>query len=147
MASKELISIIIPIHNAQKYLEECVDSVLSQTYNNLEILLIDDNSSDSSFEIINKFAKKDDRVRIFSQVGGSAGQTRNFGLDRARGSYISFVDADDKLAPENLDKLHQALDGVQTGFSISKFTTNEATWPIKSTRTIENLFQRFFIQT
>lgn len=95
-----LISVIIPIYKCEKYLEQCVRSVLSQTYSNLEILLIDDGSPDSCPQICDAFAEKDKRIKVFHKINGGVSSARNMGLDHATGSYICFVDSDDIL-PEN----------------------------------------------
>lgn len=90
-----LISVIIPVYNAEKYIEYCLKSVLDQTYKNLEIILIDDGSTDSSFEIIKYYQKKDKRIKILKQTNKGAGAARNYGLAVAKGRYIGFVDSDD----------------------------------------------------
>ena len=99
------ISVIIPVYNTQEYLARCLDSVLSQTYENLEIILVDDGSSDSSGIICDRFAETDARIRVIHQQNGGVGKARNAGLDIADGDYIAFVDADDWLEPEMLEKL------------------------------------------
>ncbi len=81
---------IIPVHNAEEYLEECVNSVLVQTYTNLEILLIDDNSTDGSINLGKQLAQRDSRIRHFVEHNGSAGLTRNFGLNQMSGDYLFF---------------------------------------------------------
>lgn len=89
------ISIIVPVYNAEKYLKECVDSILKQTFNNFELILIDDGSNDKSMEICENYRKMDSRVKVISKKNGGAASARNLGLDIARGRYIGFVDSDD----------------------------------------------------
>lgn len=120
-----LVSVIIPVHNAEEYLEECVNSVLVQTYTNLEILLIDDNSTDGSINLEKQLAKKDSRIRHFVEHNGNAGLTRNFGLNQMRGEYIFFLDSDDKINSETIQHLYDALKDSKVGFSISKFTNSQ----------------------
>ena len=97
--SMEKISVIVPIYNAQQYLPQCLDSILSQTYKNLEILLINDGSSDSSLKICQRYAKQDERVRIFTQENGGSTKARRTGVRMSTGEYISFIDSDDWIEP------------------------------------------------
>lgn len=92
-----LLSIIIPIYNASKYLRQCLDSIVAQTVDSWEAVLVDDGSSDGSPAICDEYAKKDDRFRVFHRENGGVGRARNYGLDLAKGDIISFVDADDWL--------------------------------------------------
>ena len=91
----KLISVIIPVYQAEKYVKRCLDSVLNQTYKNLEIILINDGSTDKSVEIIESYAKSDDRITLLHQENQGAGAARNLGLEIAKGDYIGFVDSDD----------------------------------------------------
>lgn len=100
MNQQELISVIIPVYKVEKYLRACVDSVLAQTYRNLEVILVDDGSPDNSGAICDEYAARDSRVRVIHQENGGAGAARNAGLDAARGAYIAFVDADDYIDPD-----------------------------------------------
>ena len=90
-----LISIIIPVYNSEKYLIECLDSVLLQTYKNFEALLINDGSTDNSGEICDNFAVKDSRFKVFHKKNGGVSSARNFGIKEAKGEWICFVDSDD----------------------------------------------------
>ena len=90
-----LISIIVPVYNTEKWLNSCIDSILSQTYTNFELLLVDDGSTDRSCDICNDYVKKDSRVRVFHKENGGVSSARNLGLDYARGEWITFVDSDD----------------------------------------------------
>ena len=91
------ISIIVPVYNVEKYLHRCVDSVLAQTHQNIEVLLIDDGSQDNSGKICDEYAEKDARVRVFHKENGGVSSARNLGLIEAKGEYIGFVDADDYI--------------------------------------------------
>lgn len=100
-------SIIVPIYNCEKWLPQCIESLLNQTYPDFEIILIDDGSTDKSLEICQKYAKRDDRIRIYEKENGGVSSARNLGLSHAIGEWITFVDADDWLAPEVLEQLFQ----------------------------------------
>ena len=92
-----LVSIIVPVYNAEKYLEECIDSIFTQTYPNLEVLLIDDGSKDRSGEICDKYASKDSRIVVHHKPNSGVSRTRNYGLDHCHGDWIAFVDSDDYI--------------------------------------------------
>ena len=94
-----LISIVVPVYNAELFLKESCDSIIAQTYSNLEILFIDDGSTDDSPEILERYAQNDGRIRIIRQENRGAGAARNLGLDMAKGEYLSFLDADDFFEP------------------------------------------------
>ena len=91
------VSIIVPIFNSEKYLFDCIDSIINQTYKNIEILLIDDGSTDSSVSICKKFKNKDDRIKVICKDNTGVSDTRNVGIDKSTGEYIMFVDSDDYL--------------------------------------------------
>lgn len=95
-----VISIIVPVYNAEDYLHRCVDSILAQTYSDIEVLLIDDGSTDGSGVICDDYAKKDNRVRVFHKNNGGVSSSRNLGLKEASGTWITFVDSDDWLDVE-----------------------------------------------
>ena len=90
-----LISIIVPIYNAETYLGQCIESLINQTYENIEIILVNDGSNDNSLKICNEYAEKDDRITVINQVNKGVSVARNAGIDNAYGQYITFVDADD----------------------------------------------------
>ena len=94
------VSVIIPIYNDEKYLEQCLDSVIKQTYKNLEIILIDDGSTDRTPEICEQYRERDSRIRVFHKKNGGVGSSRNAGLAMATGDYVLFVDDDDFIYPE-----------------------------------------------
>lgn len=93
----DLISIIVPIYNTEKYLNRCIDSIINQTYKNLEIVLVDDGSTDKSGVICDDYAKSDSRIKVIHKENGGVSSARNVGIDNATGEYIMFVDADDEL--------------------------------------------------
>lgn len=94
-----LISVIVPVYNAEKYLRECLDSIVNQTYKNIEIILVDDGSTDGSGAICDEYADKDVRIKVYHIPNGGASNARNLGIDNADGEYVMFVDADDVIMP------------------------------------------------
>ncbi len=96
----DLISVIVPVYNVASYLRRCVDSILGQTYENLEIILVDDGATDNSGAICDAYAAKDFRVQVIHKPNGGLSSARNAGIDAARGEYLAFVDSDDWLEPE-----------------------------------------------
>jgi len=100
------ISVIIPVYNTEKYLRECLDSVLNQIFQDFEIICINDGSTDNSLQILNEYAKKDERIKVISQKNKGAGAARNQGLKIAKGEYLAFLDGDDFFEKEFLDKMY-----------------------------------------
>lgn len=98
--SSKLLSVIVPIYNCELYLEECIESICNQTYKNLEIILVDDGSTDNSPKICDEYAKKDNRIRVIHQPNSGVSTSRNTALDMSTGSYVVFMDADDTILPE-----------------------------------------------
>ena len=94
---EKLVSVIIPAYNIEDYIGRCLDSVLSQTYKNLEIIVIDDGSSDRTGEILDDYEKKNHRMKVIHKENGGVSSARNIGIDRANGDYIGFVDGDDRV--------------------------------------------------
>lgn len=113
------ISIIVPVYKAEAYLRRCVDSILAQTFNDFELLLIDDGSPDRSGEICDEYAIKDSRVRVFHKKNGGVSSARNVGLDNAMGEWVAFVDSDDYIENGYLATLNhvgQDVDIIHFGF-------------------------------
>lgn len=104
-----LISIIIPVYNVNKYIEKCIVSLLAQTHDNFEAILIDDGSPDNSIEIAKSIIKGDPRFIFLSKENGGQGSARNMGIDLAKGEYITFLDSDDYIEPTFLQDMHAQL--------------------------------------
>ena len=100
---------MIPIYNVKNYLAKCVDSILNQTYKNLEIILVNDGSTDGSEIICEELKKKDKRIRIINQKNGGLSSARNTGIRNANGKYIQFVDSDDWIDYECIEELHNCI--------------------------------------
>lgn len=101
----ELISVVVPVYNVENYLKKCIDSIINQTYKKLEIILVDDGSTDSSKEICDEYIKKDGRIKVIHKENGGLSSARNVGIDIANGKYICFIDSDDWIEKSMLEKL------------------------------------------
>lgn len=112
------VSIIIPIYGVEKYLEECLDSVINQTYSNLEIILIDDESPDQCPVICDEYALKDNRIKVIHKKNGGAGSARNAGLKICTGEYICFIDSDDYVYPDYVKTLVEQLDYYKADIAV-----------------------------
>lgn len=113
------VSVIIPIYNVEAYIPKCLESLLAQTYGDFEILCIDDASADGSVRVIREYQQKDPRIRLLQQEHAGVSAARNLGLANARGTYIAFVDGDDWLAPEALEKLVTAAESGEADMVVS----------------------------
>lgn len=102
---EDLVSVIVPVYNVENYLRECIDSIVAQTYRNIEVILIDDGSKDSSGKICDEYAAKDNRIKVIHKENGGLSEARNSGLEIASGDWIAFVDSDDYIDEEMLDTL------------------------------------------
>ena len=107
MDTSEKVSVIIPVYNDEKYLKQCVESVLTQTYTNLEIILVDDGSTDHTPEICEEYREKYDQIRVLHKKNGGVGSSRNAGLALATGEYILFIDNDDWLEKHHIEELYK----------------------------------------
>jgi glycosyltransferase involved in cell wall biosynthesis len=105
MNENPILSIIVPVYRAEKFLADCIDSILAQTFTDYELILINDGSPDNSSTICNQYTKKDKRIRVIHKVNGGASSARNEGLQAALGKYIGWVDADDRISPLMFEKL------------------------------------------
>ena len=115
---KDLISVIVPVYNIKEYLERCVDSILAQTWENLEILLVDDGSFDGTELLADELGKRDGRIRVFHKENGGSSSARNLGIREARGAYLGFVDSDDYIEPFMYERLYRAI--KETGMPVAQ---------------------------
>lgn len=150
-----MISIVVPVYNVEQYLDYCVESLVNQTYKNIEILLIDDGSSDNSGKIADEWAKKDKRIRVFHKENGGLSDSRNYGVAQAKSEWIMFIDSDDyydSFAVEyfvriqekyNADLVVSALKGVTnhkpSHRDITENDINEA-YPLSNEKALEEMF-------
>lgn len=105
----EKVTIVVPVYNTEKYLDECIKSIVNQTYENIEVILIDDGSKDNSPKICDKWAQKDSRIQVIHKMNEGAGIARNTGISNASGEYICFFDSDDYIEPYTIEKSLNAL--------------------------------------
>lgn len=122
MRASEKISIIVPVYNVEKYLDRCINSILKQTYQNLEIILVDDGSNDNSGNMCDKYAQKDSRIRVIHKENGGLSDARNKGIEIATGEYIGFVDSDDYIADNMYEYLKEIMDNNDADISICGYT-------------------------
>ncbi len=108
--SKPLVSVLIPVYNVEKYLSRCLESILKQTLTQIEIICVNDGSTDGSLEILEKYQKEDSRIIIINKENGGLPSARNAGLDRAKGKYVGFVDSDDFVEPNMFEKLYRTAE-------------------------------------
>lgn len=118
---KDLISVIVPIYNVENYLEKCIRSIQKQTYENLEIILVDDGSPDQCGKLCDEEAKKDARIQVIHKINGGLSDARNAGLDIATGNYILFIDSDDFIHPQMVQYLHELAEEQQAEIAVCDF--------------------------
>ncbi|MBQ9920107.1 MAG: glycosyltransferase family 2 protein, partial [Clostridia bacterium] len=109
MELNKKVSIIVPVYNVAEYLEDCLNSLVNQSYENIEIISINDGSKDNSLEILKTFAEKDLRIKVFDNENHGVSYTRNFGIKNCTGDYIAFVDSDDIVAKNYIEVLVNSL--------------------------------------
>lgn len=120
--SLPLISIIIPVYNVEKYLDRCVNSVVNQTYKNLEIIIVDDGSPDNCPALCDEWAKKDSRITVLHKQNGGLSSARNFGFSHSNGEFISYVDSDDFISSIYVEKLYEMLNQNEADISCASYT-------------------------
>ncbi|HFU4055250.1 TPA: glycosyltransferase [Streptococcus suis] len=118
---EELISVIVPVYNVENYLHECLDSILNQTYQNLEIILVNDGSTDSSGRICDDYAAKDSRIKVIHQENGGLSDARNKGLDTMTGQFVTFVDSDDIIYHDAIEIMYHYLKQTHTSIAVSNY--------------------------
>lgn len=119
------ISVIVPVYNVEKYLNRCIESIVNQSYKNLEIILVDDGSTDASGEICEEWKKKDSRIVVFHKENGGASSARNIGLKHAMGEYIGFVDSDDWIEKNMFERLYFLIKEHNANMSICQMKSSK----------------------
>lgn len=129
---EKCVSVIVPVYNTKAYLKDCIESILAQTHKNLEVILVDDGSSDGSRAILEEYAQKDSRIRLLFQENAGQGVARNRALDSMRGDFVAFIDSDDRIMPDMFEKMTAEMEkedcdvavcGIR---SVSLFTGRQA---------------------
>lgn len=113
-----MISVIVPVYNVEKYLRKCVESILNQTYTDLEVILVDDGSTDNCPQICDGLAALDSRIRVVHKSNGGLSSARNAGIDIAKGEYVGFVDSDDTINPQMYERMLQAMSATNADISM-----------------------------
>lgn len=116
---EDLVTIVVPIYNVEKYIDRCINSILNQTYKNLEIILVDDGSPDNCGKMCDEYAQKDSRIKVVHKENGGLSDARNAGIDIAKGKYISFIDSDDYIEPEYVEILYKTISEDKSDMAIS----------------------------
>ena len=120
--NKEMISIVVPAYNAVNVIGLCIDSILKSTYKDFELVIVNDGSKDNTLEILQEYAKKDQRIRVIDRENGGQSEARNTGLRASKGKYVMFIDSDDYLDPDYLEKMHECLIKNDADVVVSGYT-------------------------
>ena len=131
------ISVIVPVYKVEKYLPECIESVLAQTFTDFELILVDDGSPDNSGKICDDYATRDSRIRVFHKENGGVSSARNLGLDNARGEWIGFVDPDDWIEPDMYEQMYLAGTENNADFVWCDFWTESDTMIVLRSQGLE----------
>lgn len=153
----ELITIIVPIYKVEDYLRRCVDSILNQSYKNLEIILVDDGSPDRCGEICDAYANVDKRIKVIHKKNGGLSDARNIGIEIAQGKYVSFIDSDDWISREYVEKLYKLLINNNADISVCNFIktltetlqvehVQEEIYKYSNVEALEQLYDKFSVQ-
>lgn len=118
---KDLISIIVPVYNVEEYLVECLDSIVKQSYSNIEIIIVDDGSTDGSGKICKEYLKKDNRIKYYKKKNGGLSSARNYGIKKSSGKYLSFIDSDDVISYNMIEILYKELINNSCDISVCKY--------------------------
>jgi capsular polysaccharide biosynthesis protein cpsI len=141
LKSKKLISIIVPVYNVEEYLNECLDNIQSQTYKNLEVILVNDGSTDGSKEICEKYCKRDTRFRLINQTNQGQSVARNRGMQESTGEFLTFVDSDDVIKEDMLEQLMKQMTSENIDIVECWYTHNEQDLKLKTEENIGIVFR------
>ena len=148
----EKISVIVPVYNVEQYLERCVDSIINQTYTNLEIILVNDGSTDNSGKLCDELAKKDERIRVIHKENGGLSDARNRGIDESESDLVGFIDSDDYIDSDMYEVLLKNLNDTDADLSMCALydvynntpeaqVTNKGTWKLSSEQAIKMVME------
>ena len=136
-----MISVIVPVYNVEEYLEECLDSIQCQTYKNIEVILVNDGSTDLSKDICEKYCEKDNRFKLFCQPNKGLSATRNRGMSESKGEFISFVDSDDVLKEDMLEQLMKQMSVEEVDIVECWYTNDKQELDLSSPKVAEIIFK------
>ena len=128
---KPLVSVIVPVYGVEKYINKCLESIINQTYRNLEIILVDDGTKDKSGEICEDYAKKDSRIKVYHKENGGLSDARNYGIEHSKGEYLTFIDSDDYVDTDYIEFLYEL---IKKGYKLALcslhvvYTSNGGIW-------------------
>ena len=125
---ESMVSVVVPVYNTERLVERCLDSIISQTYSNLQIIVVDDGSTDKSLEILNKYQSKDNRISVYSQNNSGVSAARNCGMRHSTGEYVLFVDSDDYILQNTVESLVGTLENNQDGVVFGYKLSGRGTW-------------------
>ena len=138
--NKPAISIIVPVYNAEKMLQTCVDSILGQKFTEWELLLVDDGSTDASAALCDSLSQEDPRIRTYHKSNGGVSSARNLGIRKSGGEYLYFADSDDTLVPETLEELYREAAAQSADMVVCGFTY----YVERSGETVDNIPEKYF---
>ena len=138
---EDLISVVIPVYNVKPYLERCINSVVNQTYKNLEIILVDDGSTDGSDKICDDYSKKYKNIEVIHKKNGGLSDARNVGIENAHGQYIQFIDSDDYVNNKMIEILYNNLKNTNSDISVCRPYSFSNVSEIKDYKIEENLVE------
>lgn len=139
---EDLISVIIPVYQVEKYIERCLESVINQTYKNIEIILIDDESKDNSGKICEEYAQKDKRIIVVHKKNEGVSVARNLGIEKSNGKYIAFIDSDDYVEKKYIENLHEIIMNVDFAICGSKIVDEKDKIIQKSQKIVKEYNQK-----
>ena len=141
MQCNKLISVIVPVYNVEKYLEECLDSIQCQTYKNIEVLLVNDGSTDNSEEICERFCRQDSRFHLINQENKGLSGARNRGMSESKGEFITFVDSDDVIKEDMLEQLMEQVTSEEIDIVECWYSNDQKELAILSPENVKIIFQ------
>lgn len=136
---ENLVSIIVPIYNVEKFLKKCINSIVSQTYKNIEIILVNDGSPDDCLRICKEYSEKDNRIIVVDKKNGGLSDARNSGIERATGKYLVFIDSDDYIEKNMIEELYNNIVETQSDISICNFYTTIDNFDIENKATLHKV--------
>ena len=139
MTETELISIIVPVYKVEDYLSVCVESIINQTYQKLEIILVDDGSPDNCADICDMYSKEDNRIIVIHKANGGLSDARNIGLENAAGKYVMFIDSDDYIHPDMVSCLYKNIEKHSTDIAVCGMISVYDNYAIKKNETLKNI--------